>query len=104
MIKAKLNVDKDILDKKHQEEKEQENQKRLREKHNLKEDDKKIVEVNVFQKLVLKSIIGFIKFIASAIIVSLSSLGLLTIIYTKPREEILVILMEIYNQMTSIFN
>lgn len=78
-------------------EKEQE-QKRLREKHQVHDEQVLIVEKDDLAKFLIRTGTGAVKLIATIAILGLAVLGLLTLIYPVPRDALFQVLQEILSE------
>lgn len=74
-------------------------QAELKEKHNIEDENVVVVEKPSLGKFILKCVIGFIKLLASAILILLAAVGLLTLIYPAPRLEVCGVILEIWDSI-----
>lgn len=99
MIKSKKPIGINAVKEALAEAKEKEEQGRLKEKYNIKDDNTYIVEKKTLTKFLIETFIGTLKVIFGIISIGLSTIGILTLIYEKPRNEIFTILIEIYSEV-----
>lgn len=77
----------------------EEEQKELKQKYNIQQEDVIVVEKNNILKYIIKYVVGAVKLVATVIILTLAVLGLLTLIYPESRQELAKILLDIYMQL-----
>lgn len=77
--------------------KEQEDQKRLHEKHGIKDNNIKIVEKSSAYRVVFT----IIRVLAEIVLISLAAVGVIALIYKAPRMELLNIFVQMYEQILS---
>jgi len=94
-VKFKSGLMKEYVQKKEAEKE----QKKLKAKHNIEDENVIVVEKKFFLKFMLLILIGVIKTTAFIALLILASLGLLTLLYPEPREELLFVLNDIYSQI-----
>lgn len=103
MIKTKKPIGISAVNASNIEAKEKEEQGKLRERYKIKDEEVYIVEKKSLVKFLLQAGINFIKIIFAIISIALSTIGILTIIYEKPRADMIEILTSIYNDVLSTF-
>lgn len=74
-------------------------QKELKQKYNIQQEDVIVVEKNNILKYIIKYVVGTVKLVATVIILTLAVLGLLTLIYPESHQELAKILLDIYMQL-----
>lgn len=77
----------------------EENQQHLKDKYQMTGEKVVIVEKNNFLKYLVKYSVSFVKLVVTIAILILATLGVLTIVYTNSRHELLFVLEDIYAQM-----
>lgn len=102
MIKTNVKVD-EIIKSEQQKKFEDLKQKKLKKKYKVKNENVYVVEKKTILDLLLKSVIGILKIMSVIILLITSSLGLISLVYTKPRTELFIVLTEIYNQTINSF-
>lgn len=74
-------------------------QRRLKKKHDIQKEDVVVVEKANMAKFLLKLMIGFVKFAAMAILFVLATVGMITFIYPEVRDDFLKVLFNILGQV-----
>lgn len=70
-------------------------QKKLRKEYNIADENIKVVEKKTTFKFIVNLLISFVKLLASILLLVLAAVGLICLLYPKPRDEFLIILDEI---------
>ena len=76
-----------------------ESQEHLKNKYGIQEQEVVVVEKNNIYKFTVKTVIALIKWIASAILLALAAIGLMTLVYPVIRESFLQVLKDLYMQL-----
>ncbi len=80
-----------------------ENQIKLHNKHKDIDKDKVIVEKTNTLKFILSFLANIIKITSEIILIMLASIGIISLIYKEPREELIIIFNDIYQAILSMF-
>lgn len=78
-------------------------QKRLKEKHKIDQDNIVVVEKANIYKFTIKTFIGLVRLLATIIILALAVIGLATLVYPEIRNEFLIILQDVLLQIKNSF-
>lgn len=73
-------------------------QKRLHEKHNITDEHTLVVEKDNTFKFTVRMLGRVIRFIATVLLLSLATIGIISLIYPDVRAELLQVFMAIYEQ------
>lgn len=75
-------------------------QQELKAKHHIDGDEERIVvEKNNMVKFTIRTVSGVVRVIASILICTLAVIGLASIVYPEPREDMAAIARDIYKQL-----
>lgn len=96
--KFKKGLLKEIL----KEQKEEEYQRELKEKHNIKKDNVVIVEKNNMVKFLIMISLKIIKSMSTVLLLILAALGLLSLLYPEIREPLIVVLTNLWEELMSL--
>lgn len=77
----------------------EEEQKKLRRKHSITEENVIIIEKSNIYKFTIHLLITAIKTIASLVLFILAFVGLATLAYPQIRQELLLVLIDVVNQL-----
>lgn len=75
----------------------QEEQKRIKSKYNITDENIKVIEKSNTIKFLLKHLIRFIKTMLTVIIIILAACGLIALLYPGPHKELMIIFKEAYD-------
>lgn len=78
-------------------------QESLRKQHGIQDDHVIVVEKNNMVKFTVRQITAIIKFCATAILLSLAAIGLLSLIYPNIRNELFIVLTQYYESLKIYF-
>ena len=78
---------------------EEANQEKLREKYDVPDENVKIVEKKTTLKFLVRTAGVIIRTIFGAALIALAAAGLIAMIYPAPREELLKVLLDAWNQI-----
>ena len=81
----------------------QQQQENIKKKHHIEDEDVVVVEKSNMVKFFVKLLLGIIRFAASAAIIILAAIGLITIVYPEPREELMAVLTDIFYELIGMF-
>lgn len=76
----------------------EEEQKRLREKHNISDENTLVVEKDNTFKFTVRMLGRFIRFIATVSLLVLATVGIISLLYPEVRAELMEVLFGIYEQ------
>ena len=71
---------------------------RLKKKHQIDQENVVVVEKSNTYKFTIKTIISFIKLIATVTLLILAVIGLTTLVYPTLRQELLTIFLDVFDQ------
>lgn len=75
----------------------QEEQRRIKSKYNITDENIKVIEKSNTIKFLLKHLIRFIKTMLTVIIIILAACGLIALLYPGPHKELMIIFKEAYD-------
>ena len=78
---------------------EEANQEKLREKYDVPDENVKIVEKKTTLQFLVRTAGVIIRTIFGAALIALAAAGLISMIYPAPREELLKVLLDAWNQI-----
>lgn len=78
-------------------------QNELKRKHRIEEKNVIVVEKSNMTKFLIRTIGNVVRISATILILVLASIGLTTLLYPQIRNELLIILRQIINQLVSFF-
>ncbi len=81
----------------------EETQEKLHAKHKDIPDDKIIIEKSNTFKFTISFIASVFKIASEIILVILASIGIISLVYKEPREDLIIIFKEIYKTILSMF-
>lgn len=79
-------------------------QEALRRQHGIQDDHVIIVEKSNMVKFTVRQITAIIKFVTTALLLTLAAIGLLSLIYPNIRSELLVVLSQYYDYLKLYFS
>ena len=83
-------------------EKEQE-QKRLREKHHVEDEQVLVVETSNMGKFLIRTMGRLLHFLAAILLLGLAAMGALAVLYPNVRLELWEVLLQIWREITAMF-
>jgi len=86
-----------------QEQQQIEEQTKLKEKHNIEEENVIVVEKSNMVKFTIRLVIRAIKFIFTLILLFLAMVGMIALIYPIPRADLKDIFLQMFTQLSSFF-
>lgn len=79
-------------------------QETLRKQHGIQDEHVIIVEKSNMVKFTVRQITAIIKFVTTALLLTLAAIGLLSLIYPNIRSELLVVLSQYYDYLKLYFS
>ena len=79
-------------------------QEALRRQHGIQDDHVIIVEKSNMVKFTVRQITAIIKFVTTALLLTLAAIGLLSLIYPNIRSELLIVLSQYYDYLKLYFS
>ncbi len=90
-----------FIDKRLEQKNIKENQEKLHTKHKDIPEDKIIIEKSNTFKFILSFIASIVKITAEILLVILASIGIISLIYKEPRQDLIIIFEDIYQTILS---
>lgn len=82
---------------------EREEQELLKKKHNISDENVKVVEKSNMVEFTVNTFIRLVKLIATILIILLATLGAMSLIYPEPRADMLEIIYNIFESVRDTF-
>lgn len=75
----------------------QEEQKRIKSKHNISDDNIRVVEKSNTVKFLIRNFIRLVKTVLTIMLIVLAACGLIALLYPGPHKELMIIFKEAYD-------